>query len=540
MSVWQITLHENEHEREWHIKTAERDVANYARVFEAHTVRTIQAADQAVKVLRYEYLEQGNKLDIENLVERGLLYDNVFNLLSIIDANGQLLLSSRGFAPVDLSDREHFRVHKEGKADHLFISKPVLGRVSGKWSLQVTRRIDRADGSFAGVAVASLDPFYFTELYESVNLGQKSVVTLAGEDAIVRARRTGKPGDLGQNIEDGAVMKAARQAPNGIVHTTSIVDGVVRIFAYRTLEHYPLIVMVGLSTQEILAPYESVARHNTTLAVILTVVIVLFIITLLLLNHRLIRQTEHAVRASRVKTQLLSNISHELRTPLNGILGYSELLKEESPEPEHRDFARHIHDSGLHLLSIVNSVLNLNKMDAGLTSTTLAPENLRSIVQHVFHSHVVGAARKGIALYWSVDDAVPETVQTDRMKLVQILNNLVHNAIKFTETGEVSLTIRREGNKLSFAVRDSGCGIPGSDLERIFEEFFQVDGSHSRQTGGAGLGLAIVRQLVRLLGGTLTVQSKPGKGSVFRFYLPLQPDNAPISNSSPDIGCQIK
>lgn len=518
--VWSSTQRQIDDARERLLQTAARDASSLARLLEEHSVRTIQSADQAVQFLKYEYMEQGRKLDLAQMVRDGVILGDIFNLYSIVGPNGQLVLSDKPFTPMSVSDREHIRVHRERADVGLFVSKPVLGRLSQKWSIQLTRRIDGRNGEFGGVVVVSMDPFYFTRLYESARIGQHSSVALIGDDGIVRARRSGNSSEIGQDVTTSPLFAQMRDSERGIFIRNSIIDGRERVYAYRRLENYPLKVVVGIDTEDVLGSFEPLRRQLLEQAAGMTLTIAGFTLLLLLLIRRLVRSRAQALSASAAKSQFLSNMSHELRTPLNGILGYAELLRDDLPPGEHRTFARYIHESGEHLQSLVNQILQLNKIEAGRERLLLETVEVRAVVARAVNTHRSSALAKRLALDHSVGSAVPVQAQCDRMKLTQVLNNLLHNAIKFTESGWVHLALDVDEGFLRFEVSDTGPGIEPDLQGHVFEKFFQVDAHNARRNDGTGLGLALVRELVELMGGEVGVHSQPGHGTTFVFTIP--------------------
>ncbi len=242
--------------------------------------------------------------------------------------------------------------------------------------------------------------------------------------------------------------------------------------------------------------------------------------------RRLEEAREKAEEASRLKSAFLATVSHELRTPLNGILGFAELLKTELEDPSQLEYANIIHSSGDHLMRLVSEILNLAKIEAGEMQLSLMDTEIAPLTSACLAGHRSTAEAKGLALTLDLADDLPASFVTDPTRLRQLLNNLLSNAVKFTEQGEVSLCVADAGEMISFAVRDTGPGIPPEHQEVIFEKFKQLENFLTRNHGGTGLGLAIVRQLTEHMGGHLTLTSAVGSGSTFTLYLPKGKTNA--------------
>ena len=231
-------------------------------------------------------------------------------------------------------------------------------------------------------------------------------------------------------------------------------------------------------------------------------------------------------RASRYKSEFLANMSHELRTPLNSSLILAKLLAD-NPEgnlsEEQVKFADSIHTAGNDLLNLINDILDIAKVEAGKLEVRPETTPLVSLAEGLKSMFDPLAQRKGLQLELQLADDLPQSVFTDRQRLEQVLRNLMANAVKFTDRGSVALRVTREGgDRIRFEVRDSGIGIPASQHELVFEAFRQADGTSSRKYGGTGLGLSISRDLARLLGGDISVDSAPGQGSTFTVVLPLE------------------
>jgi PAS domain S-box-containing protein len=230
--------------------------------------------------------------------------------------------------------------------------------------------------------------------------------------------------------------------------------------------------------------------------------------------------------ANQAKTEFLANVSHELRTPLAGILGMTELMLVETLPPAQRERLSIVQSSAERLKNLVNDLLDVAKIDAGRLELVASPFDLRHTVQLALAPLELDAQRKGLAFTITIAPDIPQVVVGDAHRLTQVLTNLVDNAIKFTETGDIRVSVDCRSltdstAHLDFVVQDTGIGIPGDRLTAIFERFVQAAPGVSRKYGGSGLGLSIARRLVELMGGTLTAQSEPGRGSQFRFDVRL-------------------
>ena len=237
--------------------------------------------------------------------------------------------------------------------------------------------------------------------------------------------------------------------------------------------------------------------------------------------------TQRAMSANRAKSEFLANISHELRTPMNGVLGMLDMVLDDQLPPAQREHLEISKGCANTLLALLNDLLDLSKIEAGKMLLERIAFDVRLLAEDSTKAMNAKAVEKGIRLRFLADPAVPARIMGDPLRFRQILTNLVSNAVKFTDHGQVDVDLAMGGGEpnqpwLRLTVRDTGLGIPSGKLSDIFEDFTQADGSVSRKYGGTGLGLAITRRLVQMHGGTIQVQSRVGEGSTFTVEMPVE------------------
>jgi signal transduction histidine kinase len=450
--------------------------------------------------------------------------------------------------PIDLSDRPHFRVHLVDRIDGIFIAPPAEGRLSKALSIQISKRVDDDNGRLMGVLVFSLEPRAFGSLYRKVDLGERGVLAITGSDGIVRARFSkASPSGLdgvGESVAAGPHPSDRSGEVAESYIRESLLNHVTRVYTFRAVPRYPLEVTVGLDTADVLASY----RQNSMIIVGLTAVATLalcgFAIYLIQLGRATARhqaelaseqakvrkaqiERERAEAASQSKSLFLTNMSHELRTPLNAIIGFSEIIKDQvlgpSAAKNYADYAKDIHNSGQHLLSLINDILDLSKIDAGQMSLDEEPIDLTDLVRH------------GIALLeprWrskrvSVEIEIPRDLsflRADSPKLRRALLNLLGNAIKFNRDGGrvVVRAVAPQGEGLSIEIADTGIGMTPDEIAVAFQAFVQVDNSLARRYEGSGIGLSITKRLIELHGGALAIESVKGSGTTVILRFPAE------------------
>ena len=528
--VWATAYFELDRSHSSYIHEAEIRNTVQARVFDENMRSTIKRIDQILLVIRPQWKE--NWEDFSQVIQQcqNNIKDIAFQV-AIIDKNGILAFSNlaKSSDRTDLSNREHFKVHRQSPTlDHLFISKPVKGKVSGKWSIQFTRPILN-QGQFDGVLVVSISPDLIANFSQTLGVHASGSVTLVRDSGEIMSRFPHNEALLGLVIKD--VPYSAHDAPtSGIFFRVATTDGIERMYGYFRDTEFGLNYVVGESMQEILSPYKS-NRKSVIVASCSVSALTIFLFYLLLRSlisaNKLRLDLEvaktHAEQANMAKSRFLATMSHEIRTPMNGILGIAQLLLMPNlKEDDRRDYVRTIHSSGNALLSLLNDILDFSKIEAGkiqLDSVILDPANILSEIETLF----LGSAQaKNLQLMNQWLGPKNQRYHADVHRIIQMISNMVGNAIKFSAKGSVRLEameIERncETALLEFSVIDTGIGIPEDKRDLLFKPFSQTENSTTREFGGSGLGLSIVSQLAKLMGGDVGVESVVGQGSRFWF-----------------------
>ncbi len=527
--LWTAVFMQTRRDEDAAWRDASLHLSNLDLAFAGDVAATLQAADQIIRTVRQELRRSGRGFSLAAAARHGDLIDARFSQVAVIDARGMLVDSSLPFTPMDLSDRAHFKIHQQSQRDVLQVSGPVLGRVSKKFTLQITRRIGLEDGSFGGVVVVSLDADLLTDFYRNVQLGADGVITLAGADGAILSRRAAAPQVLAKPGLVGAAHAEALRMRVGTVWADGPGDGVPRLLAFRALDDYGLFTYVARSRDDILRSAHQLRWIYVGTSLLFSLVLLGLgwaLFSRLATQARLVGELRashlQATAANAMKSRFLASVSHELRTPLNGILGYAELIRDGGTESEVREYAQVVLESGHHLHNLVNTILDLARIEAGQMSLVLMDVVLADVLNEACDMHRVTAQERGLALSLHVDPACPAQLRTDRTRLLQVLSNLIHNALKFTDVGGVQVAAHLDNASVVIAVSDTGRGIGPTQMPLVFMRFQAASAEFSHPAQGAGLGLPLAKELTELIGGALSIRSEAGQGTCVSISLPLQ------------------
>ncbi|WP_167351363.1 ATP-binding protein [Collimonas fungivorans] len=524
--VWLYAGYQIGSDYERDVKTIQLSHTIVVRDFTQRLLRSIDERDRLLRLVRDDFQMADGKIDLLRYTK---IFGGLYTQLNVVGQSGRLLASTKPAAAVDWSGNELYVAQRDHLDDALRFARPRKLPGSGQWMMHVARRIFSSNGDFAGIVELEFPVDRLPALYASldrIRAGERQVV---GSDGIAA---DGPPAsermilrridETVMELDDSELSKSQPFADQKALDDQ-------HSWVSRKLEPYPLLLSVKLPDPEPLPGQESPKLMGY---VMYACVPTLLILLLMSLAYRTIKRQYEVVRkydtlrrrasdANKRKSRFLATVVHELRTPLSGVHGYSELVRDTSSDPQSREFGDLIHQSAIYLHGLLNTLFDLARIEAG--RVVIFHENIDTLgyFEYIGSMHRINAVKKGLGFQMRLAPDLPGNFLCDRVRLSQILNNMLDNAVKFTVTGGVTMEVTTFRDKLKIRVLDTGPGIAKGELKHLFEYFYQAESVRAGRSRGLGLGLSLAKEFTDLIRGSIRIDSEVGVGTVVNLSIPL-------------------
>lgn len=503
-------------------RAAEREAVNLASLAAQDIARTVSQYDLSLQAV-------GRGMDLPGLwdlppeLRQLVLFDRAagaaqFGFLNVLDASGNVVadMQARTPRPANFSHRDYFQALRRETQDQLFIGRPVLTGPGQPATVPMARRRTLPDGMFNGVVVGSMRLAAIQDLFAGANLGRNGSIALTRIDGIILMRLPFNADDIGRG---GDAASTLPQNTGWAATWTADSEGARRLIVQRRVGDLPLIVTVSLAGADTHAGWWSLAAGLGLLLLAIAAVGAITTFQAARLSRARTRAEAAAERARAEQVRVTTTASHELRSPLTSLLCYAELLAEADLPPVEAGRVVALQNAGEHLRTVVDRLIELTRSEADIKRPRPLPTDLDELVEQSRRLVEPLADRRALVLASSIAPELPRHVVLDAAIVRMVLNNLLTNALKYTDHGTVDLRVSGSARRLRFEVADTGPGIPRSKRSRLFKEFDRLDADDS--TPGSGYGLSVAQRMVAAMGGSIGYAENPGGGSVFWFEVPV-------------------
>jgi signal transduction histidine kinase len=508
--IWTNYYQQKKADKDETIASAVQRNSNLAVALEQYTIRTIHNADAALQLVKMEYARKGNNFSINELLYSNAINSDIFRGVGLINSKGKietLDLQIKSDTSLSFSGRDYFIYHSKENLDTLLISKPIVSKTIGKPVIVLSRRINKKDGSFGGVAAIQIEPAAFTSFYAQANLRQLDIISLIAPDGITYARRTGSIESSGENISKSPLFTHVSNNPDSFYFAKDALRGIPTFFSYRKFKDYPIIATVGTSEKDVLGGYYKRIRRDLLSTTTISILIILFSFAIyMVLWHRKKmaeklmeepqrherRVTEEVILAQEKERE---EIGHELHDNISQVLTTVKLYLElalHSPKTS-EDFIL----KSMHL--VMKSINEIRSLSHDLSAPTLGT---RSLIDSIYALIETVSNSTGIKILFDHSSCYTSLVMNQKLAIYRITQEQLNNIVKHARATTVSINLSQTDKHTTLVIKDNGKGF------NTFEK-------------RNGIGLNNIISRTKVFDGNVNIQSAPGKGCKLMVTLPI-------------------